>query len=515
MIPNTNTQSDLAFYVTGNVLLHYDQLPSNTMTIPITLNDLKSNWAFENIDDSTSDVDSDGDGILDNADECRTQRETFNGYLDSDGCPDGTPIASNPTSPTNTIPTDAEICTNNGRAWINNACIDEATANNLVNGNIKFQVDIKNNDNSHTAFQVADDPSPFPVSVPLALTGGVNGDNKRTAEFTIEPRFVNTNAQQHKLTTVTASNITIEPLITIVENSETKVYTLGKKPIQDFVKTNGGSISDNSVGLSLGNIVVKASDIENAVPLSVVGLDESSKIKVKFLVDGTIDLLVNDGTFNDVKGIDISGADFDIEGLKVIRGTPTTSGGEKTEITCDPAKEYLKSKSSGGFSCVPNGTTPAENASGMCTIGDTSVKCEICTDNASGIGGFPCTENYRIDYCSGTNDCGSPVENKTSKQVCEAGEGIWSGTNDSDGTCSTDNEASCPITVLSIPQIRDVCVVQPAEGVSVTGGNAGIQIGSTNISQTNIILVLAGIGVLGIIIAIFKKKKPQYMTLNG
>jgi len=35
--------------------------------------------------------DYDGDGIIDAWDQCRTSPETFNGYLDSDGCPDTKP----------------------------------------------------------------------------------------------------------------------------------------------------------------------------------------------------------------------------------------------------------------------------------------------------------------------------------------------------------------------------------------------------------------------------------------
>ena len=37
-------------------------------------------------------IDSDGDGILDNVDSCKYSAETFNGFQDSDGCPDTKPI---------------------------------------------------------------------------------------------------------------------------------------------------------------------------------------------------------------------------------------------------------------------------------------------------------------------------------------------------------------------------------------------------------------------------------------
>ncbi|MEM4663033.1 MAG: hypothetical protein QXM75_03345 [Candidatus Diapherotrites archaeon] len=37
-------------------------------------------------------VDTDGDGIKDEIDQCPKQKETFNGYLDNDGCPDTLPV---------------------------------------------------------------------------------------------------------------------------------------------------------------------------------------------------------------------------------------------------------------------------------------------------------------------------------------------------------------------------------------------------------------------------------------
>ena len=41
--------------------------------------------------------DKDGDGIPDNVDACPTQKETVNGYQDSDGCPDTVPVSSTDT----------------------------------------------------------------------------------------------------------------------------------------------------------------------------------------------------------------------------------------------------------------------------------------------------------------------------------------------------------------------------------------------------------------------------------
>lgn len=41
-------------------------------------------------------TDSDGDGIVDTSDACPTQKETFNGFEDSDGCPDTAPTTTQP-----------------------------------------------------------------------------------------------------------------------------------------------------------------------------------------------------------------------------------------------------------------------------------------------------------------------------------------------------------------------------------------------------------------------------------
>jgi hypothetical protein len=43
---------------------------------------------------SSKQTDTDGDGIPDTNDTCPTQKETFNGYQDSDGCPDSVPPAT-------------------------------------------------------------------------------------------------------------------------------------------------------------------------------------------------------------------------------------------------------------------------------------------------------------------------------------------------------------------------------------------------------------------------------------
>ena len=49
-------------------------------------------YTLPSLIDSNEPVDTDGDGINDDADQCDTQPETFNGYQDDDGCPDSVPV---------------------------------------------------------------------------------------------------------------------------------------------------------------------------------------------------------------------------------------------------------------------------------------------------------------------------------------------------------------------------------------------------------------------------------------
>ncbi len=54
--------------------------------------------------------DSDGDGIPDTSDACPTQMETFNGYQDTDGCPDTAPVTTSPDTDADGIPDDKDAC---------------------------------------------------------------------------------------------------------------------------------------------------------------------------------------------------------------------------------------------------------------------------------------------------------------------------------------------------------------------------------------------------------------------
>ncbi|MCG7858442.1 C1 family peptidase [Flavihumibacter sp.] len=84
-----------------------DGIPDNSDLCPTqkeTVNGYQDSDGCPDVVPSPTPTDSDGDGIPDTSDACPTQAETFNGYNDSDGCPDTvpepivTPPTNNPTS---------------------------------------------------------------------------------------------------------------------------------------------------------------------------------------------------------------------------------------------------------------------------------------------------------------------------------------------------------------------------------------------------------------------------------
>ncbi len=512
-IPEEDATRTLVFDVTGNVDIHYDQFPTNTMTIPINQGDLQTSWTFTNIGVNETIVDTDGDGIKDNADACPSTKETFNGYNDSDGCPDTVPSTTTEPTPTPEPTVVTKLtCNADNKTWYTytnassescstaykladntlckeydmtgKSCVDPISTSgstpDTIDAKVKFQVDIKMTPTGLESFQVADDPSPLEVNIPLnALTGSVSGATKRTAEFNVEPRIVFTNSQFFKLVSVVKSNITIEPIVTV----KTVDYSLGAKPI-NFVNSGSGGSGDITLGLSLGDITVKAFDLENKVPTSVIPLGSSANADVRFLVNGDITLRGGDGTFTE-RVVDVSGADFQITGLTITRSDSTST--PSNTVNCDPATEN-QITISGINSCIPKGTTSGTVAP---KIGDDKVL--ICTDGSIFDGGFPCTEDYRIAYCGGADstDCSKPTTSTGDGNIVPP-------------VITPIDTTVCPTSGLQSLSLSDnACVIFGDN----TNTNSGKSVSPTSTSDPNLIWYGAiGILVIGLIIFAVKRK---------
>jgi hypothetical protein len=453
--------SELRFDVTGNVQIVYDNAPYDLMTIPINAGDIMTKWQFRNLVDDPEPIDTDGDGITDDYDKCPTEKETFNGYKDNDGCPDSVPTPE-PTPIPEVTPTDEEICTSNGKSWDNGVCSPFATEPepSTIDAEIKFRVDVLAKDGSKQTFQVQDDPSPFDLIIPLTIAGG-SGDNlKDTSSFMVEPRIVFDDHQTHQLTTINSSSISIEPIIT-VKNIE---YSLGKQYVNNFIKTNGGVIEDSSVGIGLGSITVKTFEIEYKIPTNVVQMGSSEKLDIRFLVDGDISLkTIVDGKSQNIGNLDISGADFEIKNLLLIKPSAQDTEPEKNPCT-DPR---YSNTTECGF--IPETTQTDECKANEHT--EITGLAEDCVKNDSGTSPneIDCRNNEYIQLNDGVPEC------------------ILKNTDTPDFTCP-DNVTSC-IVVPENPEFDD--------------GDSTAPISK---SDNTLWYVIGGMFALGIIVYLIKRR---------
>ena len=531
VISERDFTGNLVFDVTGNIVMYYDdpKLKSYKMTIPIESGDLVSSWKFTNVGENETVVDGDNDGIKDNADACPSSKETYNDYQDTDGCPDTVPASSTPIAPVVTVTKDS--CNADDKTWYldsndkgtcgagqflpdsNVICkvldmstkqciepkLDDSGSSDVIDAQIKFQVEILNNDRTKQAFQVADDPSPFSFDIPLtSLVGGVDGVQKVTASFEVEPRLVIDDPKVHSLTSTKQSNLTIE---TIVKHDD-KEYSLGEKRVSNFRTTNGGGF-DSSVGFSLGSISISAFDIQNKVPLDELPMGSSDYVSVRFLVSGDIGIITNDyGTIKNVYDLDISGADFEITNLKIIRGdsNPVTN---TPKTNCDNATENVITID-GISNCVPKGSSPADNCEDTNSCGVVNepilgaVGTLICQDDSVTSGGFPCTEEYRINYCGGKDSTFCNVPNDIIKPVIPE---------------ITPIDDECPNNGLqSLSVVSGMCLVTGGTTTTTggetttTGGNGDVNLTSSNESDNYLLYGAIGIGVLGFIAYMIRKR---------
>ena len=546
VISERDWTGNLVFDVTGNIVMYYDdpKLKSYKMTIPIESGDLVSSWKFTNVGENETVVDGDNDGIKDNADACPSSKETYNGYQDTDGCPDTVPVTPTPIAPV--TPVDKNSCNADGNYWTYSGtasiCVDKTFGDNVIkncndnnytwvqrvnesdnlylgyddyevvdhgygmcvltddvsdviDAEIKFQVDIINNDKTKQAFQVADDPSPFSFDIPLtSLVGGQDGVQKTTASFKVEPRLVIDDPKVHSLTTTKQSNLKIE---TIVKHDGNE-YSLGEKRVSNFITTNGGGF-DSSIGFSLGSVTIMASEIQNKVPLTEIPMGSSDYVSVRFLVSGDIGIITNDyGTIKNIYDLDISGADFEITNLKIIRGDSNPIANPQ-KTNCDNATENVITIN-GVSECIPKGS--ACDDTNECAnpnppiIG--AVGTLICQDNSAIGGGFPCTEEYRINYCGGKDSTFCNVPNDIIKPVIPEITPI-------DDECPNDG-------IQSLSVVEGMCLVTggtttTSGGETTTSGGNGVFDLTPNAESDNYLLYGAiGVGLLGFIAFLIKRR---------
>ncbi len=97
--------ANLQFSVGGDIYTHFNDsfLSDIQLIFPINSSQMRANIPQQVL--SSSELDSDKDGIIDKFDDCPTLKETFNSFNDEDGCPDIAPsdVATGTTIDTNII----------------------------------------------------------------------------------------------------------------------------------------------------------------------------------------------------------------------------------------------------------------------------------------------------------------------------------------------------------------------------------------------------------------------------
>ena len=276
----------------------------------------------------------------------------------------------------------------------------------------------------------------------------------------VEPRIVFDDHQTHQLTTINSSSISIEPIIT-VKNIE---YSLGKQYVNNFIKTNGGAIQDSTVGIGLGSITVKTFEIENMIPINVVQMGSSEKLDIRFLVDGDISLttIINKKSQN-IDNLDITGADFVIKNLLLVKPSAQESEPEKNPCT-DPR---YSNTTECGF--IPETTQTDEcKANEHTEITGLAEDC-VKNDTTTSPDEIDCRDNEHIQLNDGVPEC------------------ILKNPDTPDFTCP-DNVTSC-IVVPENPEFDD--------------GDSTAPISK---SDNTVWYVIGGMFALGIIVYLIKRK---------
>jgi hypothetical protein len=481
VISERDFTGNLVFDVTGNIVMYYDDpdLKKYKMTIPIESGDLVSSWKFTNVGENETVVDGDNDGIKDNADACPSSKETYNDYQDTDGCPDTVPASSTPIAPV--VPVTKDTCNAKNQTWWSdsnvenglcstkyitedgqfckqydmsdgvNSCIDPKKVSNDIPAKVKFQVKISMAGGGNQALQVYDDPSPFDVSIPLSLLG--NGEiTGQTGSFNVEPRLVISDDKTHGLTDTKVSNLNIETFVKVKGNE----YSLGKDNVNGFLPKNGKSVSNSAIGFPLGSIDVSSFDIQNTIPTTIVPMGSTESVDLRFVVSGDIQIIVNDGTYKNI-GLDLTGADFEINNLQIVRADASNPTPTPTPIPIPPPRSPTE--------CAVDEHTEIKGTVASCVPNTPETQPEELS----------CKSNEKVVFVSGIPECALKTGDMEEQEQCPVG--------------------------------TDECIVTTGE-TKTTGGQGGINInGGSDTSDSDYILYGAiGIAVLGFIAFALKRR---------
>jgi hypothetical protein len=597
-VPEFN--SSQKFQIVGNLKVYWQGYAGIQYKIPITPNQVVSYHTAKIINDDSilnpELADPDNDGIINLHDDCPDVRENFNGFEDSDGCPDTVPDGNGGTDdPTPEEPTTKDSCLADTQTWFEteeicssqkftkdtdnksvyckvwntsdgkctNPVIDSSTENECQRsdgtscevelssddrliGQMLWHVQVTKTDGQNFAFETSEDDSPFKFEIPLnSLIGGkTSGEGSVISKIVAKGMIKINDVGQHALTKIVTSDVEY-----IVQVKVDDTWKEVKRANADgFHSRNGAS---NLAGMSVGSIEIRSAEIENKI-LETIGstFTGSKDIELKIIALGDVGLEYNSETIQELELTIVNAkSNFDRDGDGVgdgvieerdsdFRWTNLTFsiGGDCADVNnngiCDTSEvddkptcksdEDLKASSVNPYTskveyvCVPKGTSSSENLTNQCTLGDTSVGCDICTDDGAGVGGFPCTLDYRSEFCNDTTQCGKvgtdgstiidtveSSDTKSKKTECIADGNKWSAP---DFVPFGINDFVCLDSGLSSGGNND--------GTGASGGSditclddGSCTTSSSPIDQNMILYAGVGLGVIGAMIFILKRKQ--------
>lgn len=477
--------------VHGDLNMHYTQYPAIQMTIPIGANDLKSWYTLRVLPDADdlSQIDTDGDGLMDDVDICRDSPETWNGYSDGDGCPDTAPTPTPDVTDTNdntdTEPTDEEKCIAENRSWVNGVCVDKSdntTQTLTIDGNPFGVVAVVTNyldgSETHRAFTSTDGTFDFVTNSIIVDQGGREKSVGSIAYTTyigaFDDKLTGLKIKSHDLSYKGIVDIASKEL-----NAGIKKGTGGSTSEAQSLELFDGDSTIKFNGIEVSRATFTSLDIHGAVDsyqtIELVPEGSSRSLDFNVEISGLVTLtngagdatLTLAGASTSVSGMTLVNkvqpkgtsdiyTDFDdaVEAcggsanVKAVSGGFTCTGGS----TGSPGKtcqddEYIK-VIDGVETCLPKGTTDP-NVDPSVPGGD-----DICTD-AVNPGGFPCTTDYKELWCNGTTQCEVPPKGSDDSGPI---------TGDDDNDDCTDNVGFQPNSIAN-----GVCINSEEDGNNQQG----------------------------------------------
>lgn len=460
------------------------------------------------IDPSTRD--SDQDGIVDAYDKCLSQKETFNGNLDGDGCPDADIVITSPTpeptpdapkagEPVNPVDTTEECQARYGIdfKWDSNlqVCFKPTTdvpqyQASTINAKTLINLEVRYSDGKVTQV-LSNDFGKFGNEVNLVLnelTGSIDSSAKNKIDSITYETFLAVPLEQSTIS-VKSSSIKYSPVVTINDVE----IPLQERNQVGFAQTSVTQLFSGDrqfLGASLGKITVTPTELigtikntQSAKGTTLLKEGFDNKVKLKMNVSGKF---VASNNISDFNG-EIIGLFINWENLTLrVNKTPVTGGGAKGVIDCGTEFYY------DGITCVAKGTTGSNDSP---KLGQDGVN--VCTDEVKPTG-FPCDQNYRDTYCDGKTSCELPDTTSTESGTVLPVIG---------------NDECADIVTLAV---TDNCMSGSEEFITTDNGQVCIDgscIGTESVDQNTIFIIAIG-GLFVIVLLVLVSRRSTVIPVR-